>query len=90
MGRVLLIFGTPVIEKKRSVRPVFPDYLSASYDWCYSELLEYSLNTPSFIFEVQSLVLLVFLISSVLDIGRSVSYCHIHVVCRDQAWLHGT
>ena len=58
--------------------------------WCYSELLEYSLNTPSFIFEVQSLVLLVFLISSVLDIGRLVSYCHIHVVGRDQAWLHGT
>ena len=29
-GRVLIILGTQVIKKKRSVRPVFPDYLSAS------------------------------------------------------------
>ena len=30
---VLIIFGTQVIKKKRSVRPVFPDYLSVSYDY---------------------------------------------------------
>ena len=30
---VLIIFGTQVIEKKRPVRPVFPDYLSVSYDY---------------------------------------------------------
>ena len=30
---VLRIFGTQVIEKKRPVRPVFPDYLSVSYDY---------------------------------------------------------
>ena len=27
------IFGTPVTRKKRPVRPVFPDYLSVSYDY---------------------------------------------------------
>ena len=29
---VLIIFGTQVIKKKRPVLPVFPDYLSVSYD----------------------------------------------------------
>ena len=29
----LIIFGTQVIKKKRPVRPVFPDYLSLSYDY---------------------------------------------------------
>ena len=28
----LIIFGTQVIRRKRPVRPVFPDYLSVSYD----------------------------------------------------------
>ena len=30
---VLIIFATQVIIKKRSVRPVFPDYLSVSDDY---------------------------------------------------------
>ena len=30
---VLIILGTQVIKKKRSVRPVFPDHLSVSYDY---------------------------------------------------------
>ena len=30
---VLIIFGTQVIKKKRPVRPVFPEYLSVSYDY---------------------------------------------------------
>ena len=30
---VLIILGTQVIKKKRPVRPVFPDYLSLSYDY---------------------------------------------------------
>ena len=30
---VLIIFGTQVIKKKRSVWPVFPDYLSVSCDY---------------------------------------------------------
>ena len=30
---VLIIFGTQVIKKKRTVPPVFPDYLSVSYDY---------------------------------------------------------
>ena len=30
---VLIISGTQVIKKKRPVRPVFPDYLSVSYDY---------------------------------------------------------
>ena len=30
---VLIIFETQVIKKKRSVRPVFPDYLSGFYDY---------------------------------------------------------
>ena len=30
---VLIIFGTQVINKKRPVRPLFPDYLSVSYDY---------------------------------------------------------
>ena len=36
MDWVLIIFGTQVIEKKRPVRPVFPDYLSVSYDYAES------------------------------------------------------
>ena len=30
---VLIVFGTQVIKKKRLDRPVFPDYLSVSYDY---------------------------------------------------------
>ena len=30
---VLIIFGTQVIKKRWPVRPVFPDYLSVSYDY---------------------------------------------------------
>ena len=30
---VLIIFGIQVIKKTRQVRPVFPDYLSVSYDY---------------------------------------------------------
>ena len=33
MDWVLIILGTQVIKKKRSVRPVFPDHLSVSYDY---------------------------------------------------------
>ena len=33
MDWVLIIFGTQVIKKKRPVRPVFPGYLSVSYDY---------------------------------------------------------
>ena len=36
---VLIIFGTQVIKKKRPVRPVFPDYLSVSYDYGISTAL---------------------------------------------------
>ena len=35
MDWVLIIFGTQVIKKKRSVRPVFLDYLSVSYDYAF-------------------------------------------------------
>ena len=34
---VLIIFVTQVIKKKRPVRPVFPDYLSVSYDYAYTK-----------------------------------------------------
>ena len=30
---VLITFGTQVIQKKQPVWPVFPDYLSVSYDY---------------------------------------------------------
>ena len=33
MDWVLMIFGIYFIKKKRPVRPVFPDYLSVSYDY---------------------------------------------------------
>ena len=33
MNWVLMIFGTEVIKKKRPVLPVFPEYLSVSYDY---------------------------------------------------------
>ena len=36
---VLIIFGTQVIKKKRPVRPVFPDYLSVSYDYGFTVIL---------------------------------------------------
>ena len=35
MDWVLIIFGTQVIKKKRPVRPMFPDYLSVSYDYAF-------------------------------------------------------
>ena len=36
---ILIIFGTQVIKKKQPLRPVFPDYLSVSYDYgMYSPL----------------------------------------------------
>ena len=34
---VLITFGTQVINKKRPVRSVFPDYLSISYDYDVNE-----------------------------------------------------
>ena len=36
MDWVLIIFGTQVIKKKRPVRPVFPNYLSVSYDYGFT------------------------------------------------------
>ena len=53
---VLIIFGTQVIEKKRPVRPVFPDYLSISYDYvfivcqveCYRNILKQSCRLLAF------------------------------------------
>ena len=33
MDWVLIILGTQVIKKKKPVRPMFPDYLSVSYDY---------------------------------------------------------
>ena len=33
---VLIIIGTQVIKKKQSVQPVFPDYLSVSYDYGFT------------------------------------------------------
>ena len=36
---ILIIFGTQVIKKKRPVRPVFPDYLSVSYDYVHNKCL---------------------------------------------------
>ena len=34
---VLIIFGTQVLKKKRPVQSVFPDYLSVSYDYGYTD-----------------------------------------------------
>ena len=34
---ILIIFGTQVTKKKRPVRPVFPDYLSVSFDYYLSD-----------------------------------------------------
>ena len=36
---VLIILGTQVIKKKRPVWPVFPDYLSVSYDYGFTHIL---------------------------------------------------
>ena len=36
---VLIIFGTQVIKIKWPVRPIFPDYLSVSYEYgCHKNL----------------------------------------------------
>ena len=43
---VLRIFETQVIKKKRPVRPVFPDYLSVSYDYVENDSLS-SFKLPS-------------------------------------------
>ena len=37
---VLITFGTQVIHKKRLVRPVFPDYLSVSYDYGSTDITD--------------------------------------------------
>ena len=34
---VLFTFGTQVMKKKRTVPPVFPDYLSVSYDYDFTD-----------------------------------------------------
>ena len=49
MDWVLIIFGTQVIKKKRPVRPVFPDYLSVSYDYGETVSPEVLLRYRSFI-----------------------------------------
>ena len=38
---ILKIFGTQVTKQKRPVRPVFPDYLSVSYDYASIEMLSF-------------------------------------------------
>ena len=38
---ILIILGTQFIKKKQPVWPVFPHYLSVSYDYDKSELLLY-------------------------------------------------
>ena len=38
MDWVLVILGTQIIKKIRPVRPVFPDYLSVSYDYDITNL----------------------------------------------------
>ena len=38
---VLRIFGTQVTKAKRPVQPVFPDYLSVSYDYDLIHLTTY-------------------------------------------------
>ena len=47
---ILIIFGTQFIKKKRPVQPVFPDYLSVSYDYaekgCDQEFLVSIMITP--------------------------------------------
>ena len=35
---ILIIFGTQVIKKKWPVRPVFPDYLSVSYNYDFTDV----------------------------------------------------
>ena len=37
---VLIIFGTQVKKKKRSVRSVFPDHLSISYDYDFFDVVK--------------------------------------------------
>ena len=46
---VLIIFGTQVIKKKRPVRPMFPDYLSVSYDYAFI-VFRSSISFPRIIF----------------------------------------
>ena len=38
---ILINFGTQVIKKKRPIRPVFPDYLSVSYDYGFNDFQRY-------------------------------------------------
>ena len=53
---VLKIFGTQVTKKKRSVRPVFPDYLSVSYDYgpIVSFIGTFNYNLASFLYDLLS------------------------------------
>ena len=41
MDWVLRFFGTQVTKKKRPLRPVFPDYLSFSYDYVQTNLSDH-------------------------------------------------
>ena len=47
---VLIIFGTQVIKKIRPVWPVFPDYLSLSYDYDFHYITFFSFNQNKFVF----------------------------------------
>ena len=46
----LIIFGTQVIKKKRPGRPVFPDYLSVSYDYALMVLMHLYISKQAKLF----------------------------------------
>ena len=68
MDWVLIIFGTQVIKKKCPLRPVFPDYLSVSYDYATNNnniiiiIITVIIITKG-IFQRDSLSLLVFVLA---------------------------
>ena len=78
---VLIIFGTQVIKKKPLVLPVFPEYLSVSYDYIITIFFHnYKLHHQTWLLkwgQIQSLLVYVFsLILFVFTFGQFICYLH--------------
>ena len=100
MDWVLKICGTQVTKEKRPVWPVFPDYLSVSYDYVLAKWLSVrfrtkwlwvpvplmSVSTKVF-FDIQATIGCRFTLKRVRDMIATYSYLVTFFVHFDFAWI---